>query len=248
MNNHRLFELMEELNKATDYEQIQQVINSFCKALGFDHFIYGALVPTSHVSPSYIILSGYPPEWRERYFDQDYMMIDPTVSHCFNNTTPVYWENIINTECKENKAANILFSEAHDHGLKNGISLPVHCIHGETAMFSLSTEVAPGQSRSLVKNSLAIGQLFVNYVHEAIVRVPGNSLLAKANSELSAREKECLLWTTEGKTSREISNILNISERTVVFHLNNVIKKLNVFNKQHAVARAISLGYIKPAL
>ena len=248
MNNHRLFELMEELNKAREYVQIQHTVISFCRDFGFDHFIYGARIPTSLVTPSYIVLSGYPPEWRNHYIEQDYIRIDPTVSHCFNYTTPIYWENIFNTDCRENDSVNTLFSEAHESGLRNGISFPIHCIHGETAMFSISTIDAPNKSRPLIQHTLAIGHLFASYVHEAITRVPESGLLASINSELTKREKECLLWTTEGKTSWEIAQILNISERTVVFHLNNAVKKLNVSNKQHAVARAISLGHIKPNL
>lgn len=239
---------MEELGKAKDYLQIQTTVNTFCNEFGFNHFIYGARIPTSMVNPSYIILSGYPPEWREHYIEKDYIRIDPTVSHCFNNTTPIYWENIVNTTCKEDKQVNRLFSEADESGLKNGISFPIHCITGETSMFSLSTTDTANKTRSMIKNNLEIGQLFASYVHEAVTRVPDSGMLALLNAELTHREKECLLWTTEGKTSWEISQILNIAERTVVFHINNAVKKLNVSSKQHAVARAISLGYIKPEL
>lgn len=246
MNNYRLFELMEELNNAKEYAQIQNTVNTFCHECGFDHFIYGARIPTSIVSPTYFILSGYPPEWRDHYIEQNYIQIDPTVLHCFTNLTPIYWENISKSNSEENKQVYQLFSEAHEHGLRNGISFPIHSIHGETAMFSFSTGDTPDKSRLRIKQNQPISQLFVNYVHEAISRIPKSGLQARLHSELTEREKECLLWTTDGKTSWEVSQILNISERTVAFHLNNTIKKLNVTNKQHAVARAISLGYIKP--
>jgi len=64
--------------------------------------------------------------------------------------------------------------------------------------------------------------------------------------DLTQREKECLLWATEGKTTWETSRILRISERTVTFHLQNVQGKLGVSNRQQAVARAVSLGIIEP--
>lgn len=246
MDNHRLFEYISQLNTANNYDQIQHVCTTFSHDLGFDYFIYGARIPTSLVSPSYIILSGYPEQWRDRYVEQEYLLIDPTVSHCMENITPILWEQFITTTCKHNKAINKLFYEADDYGLCNGISYPIHCIHGEAAMFSLTTSLTSKKSKSHIQATFAIGQLFASYVHEAVTRIPDSGLLAKANSELTKREKECLLWTTEGKTSWEISQILNIAERTVVFHINNAVKKLNVSNKQHAVARAISLGHITP--
>ena len=235
MDNYRLFEYISQLNTANTYNQIKQVCTTFCQHLGFDYFIYGSRIPTSLVNPSYIVLSGYPEEWRNHYVEQEYLLIDPTVSHCMEHITPVLWEQFTKTTCKHDKTINKLFYEADDYGLCNGISYPIHSIHGEAAMFSLTTSLANKKSRAHIQSTFAVGQLFASYVHEAMKRIPDNSLLAKTNFYLTKREKECLLWTTEGKTSWEVSQILSISERTVVFHINNAIKKLNVSNKQHAV-------------
>jgi DNA-binding CsgD family transcriptional regulator len=38
--------------------------------------------------------------------------------------------------------------------------------------------------------------------------------------------------------------LLGISERTVVFHVNNAMHKLNCVNKQQAVLKALRLGLI----
>ncbi len=64
--------------------------------------------------------------------------------------------------------------------------------------------------------------------------------------ELTEREKECLLWASEGKTGGEIADILNISERTVTFHLQNAGQKMGTCNRQHAISRALTLGLIAP--
>ncbi|MGN6666559.1 MAG: transcriptional activator protein SolR, partial [Trinickia sp.] len=61
---------------------------------------------------------------------------------------------------------------------------------------------------------------------------------------LTPRECEVLCWTGEGKTACEIGQILNISERTVNFHVNNVLLKLNATNKVQAVVKAIAMGLI----
>ncbi len=46
----------------------------------------------------------------------------------------------------------------------------------------------------------------------------------------------------EPEVSWEISQILSVSERTVVFHIGNACRKLQVSNRRQAVARGISLG------
>ncbi|OHU91866.1 hypothetical protein BET10_02500 [Pseudoalteromonas amylolytica] len=56
---------------------------------------------------------------------------------------------------------------------------------------------------------------------------------------ITKREKDCLVWACEGKTSWEISQILGISERTVNFHLSNCIVKTNSANRQQAIVKCL---------
>ncbi|WP_354225373.1 helix-turn-helix transcriptional regulator [Bradyrhizobium sp. F1.4.3] len=43
---------------------------------------------------------------------------------------------------------------------------------------------------------------------------------------LSAREKQCLRWVEEGKSSWEIAVILSISRNAVDFRIKNAMRKL----------------------
>lgn len=61
---------------------------------------------------------------------------------------------------------------------------------------------------------------------------------------LSERERECLAWASIGKTAWEISEILTISEHTVVAHLNAATRKLGAVSRGHAIAQALRLGVI----
>jgi len=53
-----------------------------------------------------------------------------------------------------------------------------------------------------------------------------------------------LIESARGKTTSEIGQALQISERTVAFHLSNVRRKLGAANSRHAVTRAFSLKLI----
>lgn len=64
------------------------------------------------------------------------------------------------------------------------------------------------------------------------------------DSPLTERERECLVWTSTGKTSVEIARILGLSEHTVNHYLNNAARKLNAVNRTQAVAFAIRQGFI----
>ncbi|PHQ25014.1 DNA-binding response regulator [Marinobacter guineae] len=59
--------------------------------------------------------------------------------------------------------------------------------------------------------------------------------------ELTLRESDVLLWIANGKTNREIGQILDMSPRTVNKHLEQVFRKLGVENRTAAAASAIRL-------
>ncbi|MBC8414591.1 MAG: response regulator [Nitrospira sp.] len=61
---------------------------------------------------------------------------------------------------------------------------------------------------------------------------------------LSDRETEVLSWIRHGKSSGDIAIILNISERTVNFHVKNIMYKFHVTNRTHAIALAIEKGML----
>ena len=63
---------------------------------------------------------------------------------------------------------------------------------------------------------------------------------------LTQRESECLTWVSAGKTSWEIGHIMDISERTVNFHIGNATSKLDCATRRHAAVKALTLGLIRP--
>lgn len=55
--------------------------------------------------------------------------------------------------------------------------------------------------------------------------------------DFTKRESEVMKWIYAGKDNWSISRILNITERTVKFHNNNIYKKLNVASRLEAVSK-----------
>ena len=65
-----------------------------------------------------------------------------------------------------------------------------------------------------------------------------------AADPLSERERECLLWVSEGKTTDEVALILGVSSNTVNSYIAHAIQKFGASNRAMAIANAIRSGII----
>lgn len=61
---------------------------------------------------------------------------------------------------------------------------------------------------------------------------------------LSDRERECLKWVSEGKTTDEVALILGVSSNTVNSYVAHAIQKFGASNRAMAIATAIRSGVI----
>ena len=76
---------------------------------------------------------------------------------------------------------------------------------------------------------------------------PVASALAQRGNrrELTDRELEVLKLLVRGRSNKEIGVDLNITERTVRFHMEMIFNKLNVLDRTQAVIEAVRLGMVQ---
>lgn len=156
--------------------------------------------------------------WLKEYIENNYYEIDPVVKHCTRFHEPYCWDRLHEEAAPEVAA---FAAAAASHGLVGGISAGIHDYASDNGIFSLAVDrvIETGSDEAL----------------EAILHL---NALVPAKPGFSKREHECLLWSAEGKTTDEIATILAISSATAAFHLKNVIQKLEVTNRNQAIAKA----------
>ncbi|HJZ83108.1 MAG TPA: response regulator transcription factor [Pyrinomonadaceae bacterium] len=88
----------------------------------------------------------------------------------------------------------------------------------------------------------------IRKVHAGARLIPGSvaeRLAARmSSSELTSRELEVLRQIVDGKSNKEIANVLSISEATVKSHINNILSKLGVTDRTQAATRALQRGIV----
>ena len=78
----------------------------------------------------------------------------------------------------------------------------------------------------------------------AFSQIPEMLRQAVTQDPLSDRERECLIWVSEGKTTDEVAVILGVSGNTVNSYITHAIQKLAASNRAMAIATAIRSGII----
>lgn len=222
-----------------DEYQLFEVVKSTASKLGFDYCAYGMQSPLSIAEPKTIMLNNYPQAWQQRYEEQQYVKVDPTVQHCMVSLKPLVWSS----QYTHTQAEKDFWEEARSYGLNVGWAQSSRDFIGTRGMLTLarsSDQLSEKEQKAQYTNMYWLTQT----VHSSIAKIVNDVEFSQFNLYLTNREKEVLRWTAEGKTSAEIAQILGVSERTINFHLSNSMQKLNVNNKISAAIRAVMLGLL----
>lgn len=214
-----------------------EVIVTLARDLGFDHCAYGLRMPLPLTNPKTLMLNNYSVAWQTRYQEQNYLAVDPTVRHAMRSLLPVVWSDNLFIPARE------LWEEAQSFGLNVGWAQSSRDENGVVGMLTLA-RLGESLSDAELRDKGFKMAWFTQVVHLGMSRLLCSKIMPETGAHLSRREIEVLRWSGEGKTSGEISDILNISERTVNFHVGNTMTKLNAANKTAAVVRAAMLGLL----
>ena len=233
---------LQALADAKSTGEITELCRRYGERLGLGAFIYALRVPPQFADAQVVWVQTYPVEWTDHYWDQGYYVVDPVIDYCSNHITPITWDKLPPVHPQGDGAR--MMNEAGEFGLRAGVTMPVHSPRGELGILSYALDRATPEAQRAAEHAKPYVQLMGGYLHEAMRRV--SRVTGPTDSLLSERELECLRWVADGKSSWEIGRLVSLSERTVNFHIERAMAKLNVCNRQHAVAKAIISGLLTP--
>lgn len=213
------------------------VIAEHARALGFSFCTFGLRMPLPITQPRTIYYSNYPAAWQARYNEARFIDVDPTVRHGMRSSTPLVWSDALFADVPQ------LWAEAQSHGIRHGWAQSRRDPEGIFSMLVLARTDPPIDAAELAAKEQRM-QWLVHKAHASMKAVCNDRSMRPRSVGLSRREMEVLRWTAEGKTASEIATILDLSERTVNFHVNRAVTKLDANNKTNAAVRASLLGLI----
>lgn len=230
-----------QLNSATGEVEIMKLIRTLADQMEFDYFRLFLFSPCTIQRPKVKIFNGCPVEWVDIYSKKKFLQVDPLIRRGMIQTMPLLWANVI-TECcdqQDEAGLNVMLS-AQAAGLEDGVTLPWHGVRGHVGLLSMMTKGLRSEEKWLFHQPLLLWLSM--YIFEALSRI--DLANESGRSILSFRELEVCQWAAEGKQVNDIALILNISPRTVTFHLNRVKDKLGASSKCQAISWGIKKGLI----
>ncbi len=118
-----------------------------------------------------------------------------------------------------------------EKGLSNGLYIPVNCSHQRYACVMLF-----GNSSNVSKGIADLADDIAKSARQMVITLRSHRLAAH---NITERERECLAWVAEGKTSAELAQIIGLSEHTVNHYLLSATRKMDSVNRIQAVVKAV---------
>lgn len=232
----------DHLNSLLTIESEQELFDEIAvlaKDMGFDYCAYGIQMSVPISRPFVASFNNFSKEWRvcqqerSRYLDAE-SSLRPDVKTHHELLVPA---NDVFVDAPE------MWNEARELGLHYGWTQFSRDASGSVGMLTLARTVAQLSEYELFENKIKMAWL-AQFSHATMSRLLVPKYAPETLITMTLREKEVLRWTAEGKTAYEIGQILAVSERTVNFHINNVVTKLGASNKTQAAVKAATLGML----
>lgn len=224
------------------YELFNRLVES-SSALGFDYIAYASLEGVGSTGPDGAafpaVMLNFPAAWEKHYRANEFHRIDPVFQYAPLAGRPFFWADLhrlMNLSSDQEK----VLEDAVAAGLHDGASVPLYGPKSSVAVLSFACSRPNRKSPA----SLACLNLLAAQFHLAYMQFAPAEPVADTAPPITRRERECLRWIAQGKSSADIAAILGISENTVNFHVKKVLAKLEVHSRTVAVLRAQTMGIL----
>lgn len=227
---------IEAVQRASTKDELRSVLEDTLVKLGIRYFTLYEFTGSTEEG----VLGNYPAEWGGRYAEKRYEYLDPVALKLFRERKGFRWDDkLFQSEGMLKGGSGHVFHEGSDFGLKEGYAYLIsdHC--GHSALTSFCADRVERNPKMLPAM-----HLISLYMHGKYKELDVRGEEPTDAPNLTPRERECLRWAALGKTSWEISKILNVKETTIQTHIENAKRKFNVPSKMQAVVRSLQCGAI----
>lgn len=223
---------MAQLEQTTEQHLAERLLQRFLASYHIKSyaFTYYSLHPGSRRRLKYEVTSAPLKAWHQYYLESAYDEVDQTTQSSKSAVVPVYWN--VQQQLKEARSPRekIIREESISFGIDKGYSIPIHGPDNDFAILVIHQRCGED---CFERHPTAIAEWFTaGYYYYAFIR---KHLIQPSTTEnkyqLTRREIQCLNLSSKNYLAKDIAMQLELTPRTVHYHLQNANKKLGTKNK-----------------
>jgi DNA-binding CsgD family transcriptional regulator len=231
---------------AAHAEDPEPLLRPLITQLGFDGLTYITLAPTQTPRERATFLwSTAASAWSARYRDCGYSAVDPRVGMTAHRLSPIVWDG---ADARNDWHARRFIADAARYGTRGGFAVSFRDPACWRVVIALDCNRSMSEPHcAAIASKLGDLMLLAAALHDRVLSPRFSCVVEsrrRSTEGLTRRERQCLGMAANGLTSSDIGSKLGIAERTVNFHMRNVLRKLDALNRSEAIAKALTRGVI----
>jgi LuxR family quorum-sensing system transcriptional regulator CciR len=231
---------IDAVREASDEDELFALLSEFCRAFDIRYF---ALVHHVDFGPDQgpaIRLHNYPGAWQQ-WFDENRLGRSDPIHRASQMTCAGFLWSTVADLIDLTPTDLAVFAQARIVGIGDGFTVPAH-VPGE---FTGSISFAMDLGRPFPRELESIVQALGASAFQAARRLTGvRRIWPLPRLPITSRQRDCVRWSSRGKSDWETSQILDISKETVIQHLKQARRRYGVSNKVELSVRALHDGLL----
>ena len=220
-------------------------VRRIVRGMGFDSFLCGLSSSSRPDREAQLYaFTTLPREWAAMYDRNAYIEVDPRVQMTFDQPMMMVWSG----EDFRGRSTRLdgFLDDAAAFGVRSGACFTAHDSSAQGVMVAFNSSrprLSDAEHESVatnVGNLYAFGTYFQDLFIRAVIERGLPSRLRGA--ALTVREIEVLKLVSRGLTAEDIAMKLDLSPRTVRFHVDSARTKIGAANREEAIALAVKAG------
>lgn len=241
-----LYEFEQELKSANSVTQLNKILENYLAHCGISTFAftYYSYYPNSQNKVKYDFSSKNFSTWHKHYIEEGYEDVDSTLDEVYRTTLPTFWD--LQQQLKEAKSTREkkMRQDSIKFGAVKGLSIPIHGPQEDFAILLLVQmrgENCLNHWQEKQYHFFTVAYYFYFYLQKLWLL----NYKPKIKFQLNKRDIQCLRLVAKQYTAKKMAKVLNITERTVNYHIQRLNKKLGTPNKYQSLMKAMNKGLIK---
>lgn len=235
-----VIELAEQISLMSTTHELTAAMWRFNDLLGLSGSVFVSFAREDDSRESYRFINACPAAWCQEYNANAWFTIDPCLLYSMTHNEPTLIKDI----ALKSRGQRNMMEAAKRCGFASGIVVPAHSPSGRSRMgvLYLGSEEAQYLDETALKQLRLVLRAVSNELLDWWTKQVRMELLVA--TQLSAEEKDMLLFTLDGLGSKEIAVHLGTTKNAVDQRMHRITSRFNSHSRRDAANMAFQYGLL----